>query len=127
MTDAEIKKALEQLAPRRPIIVSDALRGALLGVEFDTLQAGAGLLPCPTCGTEPVVEEKVDSHKPLNLPDTVVFRIRCDNPRCVHKWNSDSAWTATGGENEARVREFARLRAAYNWNDRPFKTQENDK
>jgi hypothetical protein len=48
MTDAEIKKALEQLAPRRPIIVSDALRGALLGVEFDTLQAGAGLLPCPT-------------------------------------------------------------------------------
>jgi len=25
------------------------------------------------------------------------------------------------------VREYAKLRAAYNWNDRPFKTQENDK
>jgi hypothetical protein len=37
------------------------------------------------------------------------------------------SWQATGGENEARVREFAMLRAAYNWNDRPFKTQENDK
>jgi len=106
---------------------SDALRGPLLGVEFAKLQAGAGLLPCPTCGTKPVTEQRVFSHKPLNLPDTVVFRIRCDNPQCVHKWSSDMSWQATGGENEALVREYAKLRAAYTWNDRPFKTQENDK